>query len=176
MILYEVLTRREPFANSFMSYSEIIRRIINRNQNNESFRPSLDILTDSMSEDKSANRYKIPECCIWTLRQCWSEFPDERPDFKTIRNRLRPMRKGLKNNILDNMLDMMERYTTDLELIVDQRTDELVQEKKKTEALLHKMLPPTVADSLKRGQSVEAESFDAVTVFFRLYILMNLKK
>ncbi|CAG2179283.1 unnamed protein product [Oppiella nova] len=28
------------------------------------------------------------------------------------------------------------------------------------------MLPPSVADSLRRGQSVEAESFDAVTVFF----------
>lgn len=101
------------------------------------------------------------------MKQCWAETPDERPDFKTIRNRLRPMRKGLKNNILDNMLDMMERYTTNLEAIVDERTDQLIQEKRKTEALLYKMLPPSVADSLRRGQTVEAESYDAVTVFFR---------
>ena len=68
---------------------------------------------------------------------------------------------------MDNMLDMMERYTTNLEAVVDERTDQLVQEKKKTEALLYKMLPPSVADSLKKGQTVEAESFEAVTVFFR---------
>jgi len=143
---------------------------MNPSYSSEPLRPSLEILTDSIYKDKSGNKYMIPESCILTMRQCWSEFPDERPDFKTIRNRLRPMRKGLKNNILDNMLDMMERYTTNLEAIVDERTDQLVQEKKKTEALLYKMLPRTVADSLRRGQSVEAESFDAVTVFFRYFI------
>lgn len=43
------------------------------------------------------------------------------------------MRKGLKSNILDNLLEMMERYTNNLEAIVDERTMQLVQEKKKTE-------------------------------------------
>ncbi len=44
-------------------------------------------------------------------------------------------------NIMDNMLDMMEKYANNLEEIVEQRTSELVDEKKKTDSLLYRMLP-----------------------------------
>ena len=39
------------------------------------------------------------------------------------------------------MLDMMEKYANNLEDIVEQRTVELVEEKKKTDTLLFRMLP-----------------------------------
>ena len=39
------------------------------------------------------------------------------------------------------MLDMMEKYANNLEDIVEQRTAELVEEKKKTDTLLFRMLP-----------------------------------
>ena len=42
------------------------------------------------------------------------------------------------------MLAMMEKYATNLEAIVEERTDLLLEEKKKTEALLLRMLPPYV--------------------------------
>jgi class 3 adenylate cyclase len=35
-----------------------------------------------------------------------------------------------------------------------------------TEALLYEMLPRYVAEQLKRGNKVEAESFDCVTIYF----------
>ena len=41
----------------------------------------------------------------------------------------------------DNMLHMMEKYALDLEAIVKQRTDELFEEKQKSETLLNSMLP-----------------------------------
>ena len=46
-----------------------------------------------------------------------------------------------KANIFDNMVAMMERYQGNLEQLVAERTDQLVEEKRKTEALLHRMLP-----------------------------------
>jgi hypothetical protein len=39
-------------------------------------------------------------------------------------------------------MDMMERYTNNLEELVDERTQLLKEEKQKTEALLYRMLPP----------------------------------
>ena len=36
---------------------------------------------------------------------------------------------------------MMEKYATNLEDIVEERTQEVVEEKKKTDRLLYKMLP-----------------------------------
>lgn len=39
------------------------------------------------------------------------------------------------------MMQMMETYQNNLENLVEERTEQLVEEKKKTETLLHRMLP-----------------------------------
>ena len=44
-------------------------------------------------------------------------------------------------SVIDNMLSMMEKYTNNLETIVNERTRQLQHEKNKTDELLHKMLP-----------------------------------
>ena len=46
-----------------------------------------------------------------------------------------------KTDILDNMMLIMEKYANNLEEIVEDRTQQLVEEKKKTDNLLHRMLP-----------------------------------
>ena len=50
---------------------------------------------------------------------------------------MRPLRKGMRANIFDNMLAMMEKYANNLEMLVDERTHLLIEEKRKTDALLH---------------------------------------
>lgn len=42
---------------------------------------------------------------------------------------------------MDQMMDMMVKYADDLEELVTERTRLLYEEKKKTEDLLHRMLP-----------------------------------
>ena len=44
-------------------------------------------------------------------------------------------------NIMDNMIAMMEKYTDHLEETVFERTQQLEEEKLKTDALLYRMLP-----------------------------------
>lgn len=46
-----------------------------------------------------------------------------------------------KPNIFDNMLSIMEKYAYNLEGLVQERTNLLYEEKKKTDMLLYQMLP-----------------------------------
>lgn len=47
-----------------------------------------------------------------------------------------------KINIMDNMIQMLEAYSNNLEQLVTERTEELALEKQKTDRLLYNMLPP----------------------------------
>lgn len=112
------------------------------------------------------NKLQCPNYIKETMQLCWSEDPDLRPDVRTIRRRLASLRQGTKYNIVDNMMVLMEKYANNLEKVVQERTSQLSEEKKKTEVLLYRMLPPSVAGQLVVGGAVEPESFDAVTIFF----------
>ncbi|XP_038109583.1 guanylate cyclase 32E isoform X3 [Culex quinquefasciatus] len=154
IVLYEIFTRRGPFGEIECSPAECLQRVMHPLVPNTPFRPAIQPLETTF------------DCVRECLKECWSERPEERPDFKTIRNKLRVLRKGMKPNIFDNMMAMMEKYANNLEQLVDERTDQLQEEKKKTEALLLEMLPRPVAEQLKRGHKVEAESYDLVTIYF----------
>lgn len=45
---------------------------------------------------------------------------------------------------MDTMITKLEKYANNLEEIVESRTKMLIEEKKKTDSLLYKMLPPFV--------------------------------
>ena len=69
-------------------------------------------------------------------------------------------------NVLDNLLSRMEQYANNLEDLVEARTGDYLEQKKKAEELLCMMLPKSIAAQLLKGESVMAESFDAVTIYF----------
>uniref|UniRef100_A0A8V5GN00 Guanylate cyclase n=1 Tax=Melopsittacus undulatus TaxID=13146 RepID=A0A8V5GN00_MELUD len=100
------------------------------------------------------------------MRLCWSEDPSERPDFTHIKVHLRRFNRGSSSNILDNLLSRMEQYANNLEELVDERTQAYLEEKRKAEELLYQILPRSVAEQLKRGETVPAEAFDSVTIYF----------
>lgn len=110
------------------------------------FRPPLEVLD-------------VQDYILRCIRSCWHEEPDQRPDIRFVRIMLKEMQvnrkvldrdfpirieifqAGLKPNIFDNMLAIMEKYAYNLEGLVQERTNQLTEEKKKTDALLHRMLP-----------------------------------
>lgn len=61
-------------------------------------------------------------------------------------------------------MEMMEKYANNLEDIVNERTRLLCEEKKKTEDLLYRMLPKTVAANLTKGHGVEPVSYSLVCI------------
>ncbi|XP_070537437.1 atrial natriuretic peptide receptor 1-like [Ptychodera flava] len=156
VILQEMMTRRGPYENrlqEYMSPEDIIDRI--KEGAEPLFRPQV-----SASDG--------PDDVVNLTTLCWSENPDDRPDFVKIRDIVRDMnaRRGNSANILDNLLARMEQYASNLEGIVAERTRQLVEEKKKSEHLLEQLLPRPVAEQLKLGKAVDAEAFDSVTIFF----------
>ncbi|KAK2186746.1 hypothetical protein NP493_190g03005 [Ridgeia piscesae] len=111
-------------------------------------------------------KMKVDNKAIHLMEDCWFEDPTGRPSFASIKQRLKVFNKGKKLNIMDNMLSMMEKYANNLEELVEVRTSELVEEKKKTDMLLYRMLPQAIAERLKHGHVIEAEIFENVTIYF----------
>ncbi|XP_050090825.1 receptor-type guanylate cyclase Gyc76C-like [Anopheles aquasalis] len=159
IILFEIIGRRGPFGYTELEPKEIIERVksIPAEPDGEPFRPDI----DSVLENES-----VPDYVINCIRDCWDENADLRPDFPSIRNRLKRMRGGKSKNIMDQMMEMMEKYANNLEEIVQDRTRLLCEEKRKTEDLLHRMLPQPVAEKLTKGLGVEPVSYDSVTIYF----------
>ena len=64
------------------------------------------------------------------------------------------------------MVYMLEQYSNNLQQLVEQQTREIQYEKAKTDDLLERILPKSVAQQLKMGKDVEAETFQEVSIYF----------
>ena len=120
-------------------------------------RPALDAAVDDLNP-----------ALLHLIRDCWTDDPEGRPGIETVRQLLRTILRNsnASTNLMDHVFMMMEQYANSLEEEVAERTRELMEEKKKSDLLLYRMLPQQVADRLKVGQGVEPEAYDSVTVFF----------
>ncbi|CAF1192693.1 unnamed protein product, partial [Didymodactylos carnosus] len=114
----------------------------------------------------SVSKQVAPPEYINSMKQCWAEQPETRPSFADLAQSIKSLNGGKKVNIVDTMFKMLEQYSNNLEDLIKERTTQLEEEKKKTDKLLSQMLPPTVAESLKSGTTVEAEWFEMVTIYF----------
>ncbi|CAJ0958950.1 unnamed protein product, partial [Ranitomeya imitator] len=89
-----------------------------------------------------------------------------RPPFEQVKKSLEKMNPNRVSPV-DMMMNLMEKYSKHLEAIVAERTQDLLQEKQKTDRLLYSMLPKPVADDLRQGLTCEAQSYANATVYFR---------
>ncbi|XP_053384831.1 atrial natriuretic peptide receptor 1-like [Mercenaria mercenaria] len=159
VIIKELLCRNEPYcAETHLSPQEIINKIAKPDDPDDIFRPAI-ADTELDSEYSQANM-------VYLIQRCWAEDPEVRPAMKSIIRTLNKLNPYKKASVVDNMIAMMEKYTNNLEEIVAERTEQLQEEKLKTDALLYRMLPKKVAEDLKVGRAVQAEAFDSVTIYF----------
>ncbi|KAG8179782.1 hypothetical protein JTE90_002822 [Oedothorax gibbosus] len=160
IVLQEVVTRSTPFDPKqragrvlrYMSPEDIIDRL--RMGGNPVYRPEI-------AEDE------CPTDMLELIRSCWEENPDTRPIFPEVKQKLKRITKGVSSkNFLDNLLSRMEQYANNLESLVEEKTQSLFEEKKKTDELLYQMIPRFVAEELKKGCHVKPECYECVTIFF----------
>ncbi|KAJ3648141.1 hypothetical protein Zmor_019964 [Zophobas morio] len=153
IILEEIIVRGGPYeaARQFLEPHEIISRVAARE--NPPFRPAI------------THRH-CPEDLVDLMDRCWNDNPEERPTFETIKITLRGIMKGYCENLMDDLLRRMEQYANNLEALVGEKTEQLSQEKRRSEELLYQVLPRPVAQQLMAGELVQPEQFECVTVYF----------
>ncbi|OQV12275.1 Atrial natriuretic peptide receptor 1 [Hypsibius exemplaris] len=100
------------------------------------------------------------------MERCWEEVPVERPTFAKIKEGLKKIIGNVGDNIVDLLLKRMEQYATDLEMKVAEKTQQFMEEKSRSEELLNQLLPKQVAAALTKGEHVEPEAFESVSIFF----------
>ncbi|XP_065320096.1 receptor-type guanylate cyclase gcy-28-like isoform X1 [Gordionus sp. m RMFG-2023] len=159
IIMQEIGLRKGTFyiGENKISAKDIILKVkagYNLNSSNHYFRPTL------AGADCDEEVIKL-------IEKCWSEDPIDRMDFNAIRLIIRKINKeNESDNILDNLLSRMEHYANNLENLVEERTADYLEQKRKAEEVLYQLLPRSVAGQLIKGESVTAESFDSVTIYF----------
>ncbi|XP_065349346.1 retinal guanylyl cyclase 2 isoform X1 [Cloeon dipterum] len=150
IITQEVVLRGEPFCTLNLTPEEILEKI----------KKPPPLIRPSVSKGAA------PPEAINIMRQCWAENPEMRPTFVQINDLFKKLNHGRKVNIVDTMFQMLEKYSNNLEELIRERTEQLDMEKRKTEQLLNRMLPSSVAEKLKLGMPVGPEVYPEVTIYF----------
>ncbi|XP_050405679.2 atrial natriuretic peptide receptor 1 isoform X2 [Patella vulgata] len=152
LILQEIILRTGPYGNEATDPEEIIERV--KFGECPPYRPHVP-------------NGLVPDVVTDIMRNCWEENPTARPSFQMIGEIVRKkVNKGKTTNIIDQMIHMLSNYADHLEDLVADRTKQLEDEQRKTDELLCRMLPATIANDLKQGNTVEPENYEACTVFF----------
>uniref|UniRef100_A0A914QS99 Guanylate cyclase n=1 Tax=Panagrolaimus davidi TaxID=227884 RepID=A0A914QS99_9BILA len=163
IIASEILTRKSPWdVDNQHSRIEELLYLVKRGGTNPP-RPNL----------QDIDIPDINPAVLHLIRDCWQEEPKNRPTIDQIKSLMKSM-SGRNLNLMDHIFAMVEAYAENLTEEVAERTKELVEEKKKSDLLLYRMLPRQVADNLKAGKAVEPESFDnVVNLLNDLYSLFD---
>ncbi|KAM3842471.1 atrial natriuretic peptide receptor 1-like [Diretmus argenteus] len=114
---------------------------------------------------KADNSCPCPADYVELIRRCRSHNPAHRPTFEQIRKFVQRINPN-KVSPVDMMMNLMEKYSKHLEVLVAERTQDLMHEKQKTDRLLYSMLPKQVADDLRQGKPSQAQSYVSATIFF----------
>ncbi|XP_069127745.1 atrial natriuretic peptide receptor 2-like [Argopecten irradians] len=152
IILIEIATRNDPYEDE--DPFDLPDR----------WKPPLPDLSREAADDADS-ACPCPAQYIQLIKDCWDDNPLKRPSFENAKRSLHVMNPN-KMSPVDLMMAMMEKYSKHLEAIVADRTQDLMLEKQKTDRLLYSMLPRTVADDLKYGRTINAEQFEACTIYF----------
>ncbi|XP_069033502.1 retinal guanylyl cyclase 2-like [Embiotoca jacksoni] len=150
IIIQEVISRSLPYAMMDMPAHEILERL----------KQPPPLCRPVVSVDEA------PAECLALMTECWNEDPSKRPSFDDIFKQFRGINRGKRANIIDSMLRMLEQYSSNLEDLIRERTDELEVERSKTDKLVGQLLPKSVAQSLKKGKPVRPEHYSDCTLYF----------
>uniref|UniRef100_A0A1I7SXS3 guanylate cyclase n=1 Tax=Caenorhabditis tropicalis TaxID=1561998 RepID=A0A1I7SXS3_9PELO len=179
MLIYQILFYMRPFAErqeDIKGDSDKFTPLIGMGTGSEKLFPlklkKIPELANLLSCQSTAPIHpRVPEGNSFTMRllsiiqQCWLFKPAARPTLIKITDAVhREFGQDVKGTLIDQMIEMIDEYSANLEQIVAERTRELEQDMATTENLLYQLLPKTIADAIRCGKSVVPEQHSSVTL------------
>ncbi|CAD5234237.1 unnamed protein product [Bursaphelenchus xylophilus] len=161
MVLYQVLFKAEPFHERNISPNKLMEMISMANDDDQIVRPSFPNQQNMNSEEA----YNLQ--LLSAIEACWLEIPEMRPNIKRMKSMVNSnLKSTASGTLVDQMMKMMEDYTTNLEQLVKDRTAMLEDAQQQADRLLKNMLPPSIAEDLKVGKPVIPQLYQNATVLF----------
>ncbi|XP_055333876.1 atrial natriuretic peptide receptor 1-like [Paramacrobiotus metropolitanus] len=160
VVMAEVFTRRMPLDVSLNDQLSIQDR--------------LHMLKKSPSTQRIiVTPEEVPSYGEKLLRDCFLDNSDHRPSIRDLIQVLngKNTRKlsGLGRtaaSVVDCIISRLERYSSELEKRIAERTVELVREEEKVNELLRDILPESIVRKLRNKLPMEAEDFDDASILF----------
>ncbi|KHJ88415.1 ligand-binding protein, receptor family [Oesophagostomum dentatum] len=113
--------------------AELMEMISMSNDDDQLIRP-----TFPSSQGTESYNLQLLSC----IEACWLELPEMRPNIKKVKTMVNAnLRSTGKGSLVDQMMKMMEEYTSNLENMVRDRTALLEEAQKQADRLLNSMLP-----------------------------------
>ncbi|CAD5233094.1 unnamed protein product [Bursaphelenchus xylophilus] len=156
ILLAQIVTRHSVWSikERNLNIEEVCRRVIKKTEPLE--RPSLE----------HDNNVYIDTRLQIMIQNCMEERPENRPEIQHVKSVVKSLDNKKSSNLMDYMFALMEDRAMDLEQQVQSQTAELLDEQRKANLLLYRMMPASAVDVLRRGESVKPELYDMATVFF----------
>ncbi|KAI3418800.1 hypothetical protein GPALN_007900 [Globodera pallida] len=162
MVFYQILFKLEPFYERNLPPSKILQKIALASEDDQIIRPSFPNQQQTAATEEAYNLQLLS-----ALEACWLELPEMRPNIKRVKAIVNANLKSTgSGSLVDQMMKMMEDYTTNLEQLVKERTVLLEEAQQQADRLLKNMLPASVADDLKAGRAVPPLLYLGATVLF----------
>ncbi|KOB79308.1 Guanylate cyclase [Operophtera brumata] len=148
IILEEIVLRAGPFHHytPALTYKEIVSRVCARES--PPFRPVV-----GMTEVAAGGGGGAAVELLDLAAKCWIESADDRPS-------------GYCDNLMDDLLRRMEQYANNLESLVEEKTEQLSLEKRRSEELLYQVLPRYC----KNNTQLIVMLFLLICIIFKSYI------
>uniref|UniRef100_A0A914E165 guanylate cyclase n=1 Tax=Acrobeloides nanus TaxID=290746 RepID=A0A914E165_9BILA len=164
MVLYQVLFKLDPFYEREDSPNKIMTMIALAGEDDKIIRPTFpNQQTLQTADGEESYNLQLLSC----IEACWLEIPEMRPNIKRIRTLVNANLKSTSSGTLvDQMMKMLEDYTTNLEQTVRSRTILLEEAQAQADRLLKSMLPASIAEDLKVGRSVAPQLYASATILF----------
>lgn len=168
IISHEILYQKQPFhiTNRDYTHRQKLMEIIKGGKS--PFRPMFDDRDfteelESYEKDAKDSMTARLNNARMVMEQCWSEQPHERPDLNWVIGRLK---ENVPENIMENMLQRMDKYAKTMETLVEEKAKHVVLQKKRADDLLYSILPVAIANKLIKNEKVSSEWFDEATIYF----------